>query len=261
MRNVIIWKYEDVDGSMPPFVRMFVYKGVKRTLNEFLYPTHILRDSQLAPRKLDEGGHCPWFNGDIKGQVVLMGYSSEQDLVTGNFGNVLVVCNTHDQAIHWLLKNSYQFYGEESDKKRARKVKAVDHIAITDHYIGIARKYAAKQLALQPVLIQPCTIENAVNKDPDNLDVLDIQVVNQAYEYKARADEVLLPRARKVVDNSDLDELLDSAIRKEESPGFEMKEPVDRSVGQGTELPPTKKSLSKKTFLQRIMGFMRVFGK
>lgn len=168
MRNVIIWKYEDVDGSMPPFVRMFVYKGVKRTLNEFLYPTYILRGSQLAPRKLDEVGHCTWFNGGIKGQVVLMGYSSEQDLMTGNFGNVLVVCNTHDQAIHWLLKNSYQFYGEESDKKRARKVKAIDHIAIADHYIGIARKYAAKQLALQPVLIQPCTLGNAVNKDPDN---------------------------------------------------------------------------------------------
>lgn len=233
MRNVIIWKYEDVDGSMPPFVRMFVYKGVKRTLNEFLYPTYILRGSQLAPRKLDEVGHCTWFNGDIKGQVVIMGYSSEQDLVTGNFGNVLVVCNSHDQAIHWLLKNSYQFYGEESDKKRARKVKAIDHIAIADHYIGIARKYAAKQLSGRPVLVQPCVLENAVNKDPDNPA---IQVVNQV----------------SVPDN----EVGLSQISK---PPVAPTPPASRVLNdQGA---PVRKKETKKTFLQRIMGFMRVFGK
>lgn len=232
MRNVIIWKYEDVEGSMPPFVRMFVYKGVKRTLNEFLYPTHILRGSQLAPRKLGEVGHCTWFNGDIKDQVVLMGYPSEQDLMKGNFGNVLAVCDTHDQAIHWLLKNSYQFYGEESDKKRARKVKAVDHIVIADHYIGIARKYAAKQLALQPVLIQPCTVENAVNKDPDNPA---IQIVDQV---TVQENEVGLSQISK--------------------PPVAPTPPESRVLNdQGA---PVRKE-TKKTFLQRIMGFMRVFGK
>lgn len=233
MRNVIIWKYEDVDGSMPPFVRMFVYKGVKRTLNEFLYPTHILRGSQLAPRKLDEVGHCTWFNGDIKGQVVLMGYSSEQDLMTGNFGNVLVVCNSHDQAIHWLLKNSYQFYGEESDKKRARKVKAIDHIEIADHYIGIARKYAAKQLSGRPVLVQPCVLENVVNKDPDNPA---IQVVNQV----------------SVPDN-------EVGLSQTSKPPAAPTPPASRVLNdQGA---PVRKKETKKTFLQRIMGFMRVFGK
>lgn len=242
MRNVTIWRYRDIehDNAFPAFVRVYQFKGRTQTLNQFLYPDYILRDGHLCGRGADKPV-VPWSPG-AKGQTVVMGYQSSDDLWAGK-GVPLVVLNSFEHALSWLNGNDFYFYGDESDRRVGVR-KYVNYHGRQEEYRNMAEAFD----------------NNPPPRPP---------VPQQAYEYKARADEVLLPRAKNVVDNSDLNELLASiptapVRQKEESPSFDMTEPVDRSGGfggQDPELPPIleyppKLHVGHKSFFRRVWDFL-----
>ncbi|ECB2088202.1 hypothetical protein EVH07_11875 [Salmonella enterica subsp. enterica serovar Newport] len=152
MRNVSIWENTEEWElqSTPTIIRMFQYKGNKRTLNEFLSPNYIHRGSQLAPRDLNQPGECTPFDLDVKGQVVLMGYSSITAAEEGN-GQPFKVFYTREQAIHWLVKNFFYFYGDESATRRCRKAVSMDFDAENRKYQAMAREYEKN-------LVKPVTV-------------------------------------------------------------------------------------------------------
>lgn len=161
MRNVSIWEnteeWELQDN--PTIIRMFQYKGNKRTLNEFLSPNYIHRGSQLAPRDLNQPGECTPFDLDVKGQVVLMGYSSITAAEEGN-GQPFMIFQSFERAVHWLVKNGYDFYGDESATRRCRKVVAMDLEAANQKYQAMAREY-------EKTLVKPVGVQgNVVVHDP-----------------------------------------------------------------------------------------------
>lgn len=238
MRNVTIWRYRDIehDNAFPAFVRVYQFKGRTQTLNQFLYPDYILRDGHLCGRGADKPV-VPW-SPSAKGQTVVMGYQSSDDLWAGK-GVPLVVLNSFEHALSWLNGNDFYFYGDESDRRVGVR-KYVNYHGRQEEYRNMAEAFD----------------NNPPPRPP---------VPQQAYEYKARADEVLLPRASKVVDNSGLDELLssidDKSIhQKEESPSFDMTEPVDRSGGFGYDssipVPPPKLPVEHKSFFRRVWDFL-----
>lgn len=152
MRNVSIWENTEEWElqSTPTIIRMFQYKGNKRTLNEFLSPNYIHRGSQLAPRDLNQPGECTPFDLGVKGQVVLMGYSSITAAEEGN-GQPFKVFHTREQAIHWLVKNFFYFYGDESATRRCRKAVSMDFDAENRKYQAMAREYEKN-------LVKPVTV-------------------------------------------------------------------------------------------------------
>lgn len=152
MRNVSIWENTEEWElqSTPTIIRMFQYKGNKRTLNEFLSPNYIHRGSQLAPRDLNRPGECTPFDLGVKGQVVLMGYSSIAAAEEGN-GQPFKVFYTREQAIHWLVKNFFYFYGDESATRRCRKAVSMDFDAENRKYQAMAREYEKN-------LVKPVTV-------------------------------------------------------------------------------------------------------
>lgn len=153
MRNVSIWTNEDWDWETPTTpvcIRLFQYKGVKNTLNEFLSPDYIHRGTNLAPRHLDVPGRCTFFDDKVKGQVVLMGYNGISLAEEGR-GEPYKVFPSLERAVHWLIKNGYEFYGYESATKRARKIKAMDFEAEQKIYIDMARE-------VEKNLVKPVTV-------------------------------------------------------------------------------------------------------
>lgn len=140
MRNVTIWEFTDAVCDMPPYARVYVYKGNRRTLNEFLSPNFIQRDDHIVPRDRDVVHHAVPCELNHKGLTVVMGYSSLGDLEKG-VGTPLVVFNTHEHSVHWMIKNGYEFHGEESDRFRRRKVKVVDIWFERKQYQKIADEY------------------------------------------------------------------------------------------------------------------------
>ncbi|AUG88164.1 hypothetical protein AB4U81_003516 [Salmonella enterica] len=222
MRNVTIWDYNDVVCDLPPFARLYTYKGNKRTLNEFLYPAYIYRDGHLAPRSLDDTGVCTPFDLNKKGQAVFIGYSSEDDMVNGRRG-LYMVFNSFEQAVNWMFKNGYDFYGEESSTARRRKVKNVDFYAERKKYLDIAHQYEQSK---KSVLIKPC-----------------VSVAEEA----------------SVVDNSDLNQAIKSL--KPTPPASRVLNDQGAPVGVDPELPPIlqyppKVSDSHKSFFRRLMDFL-----
>lgn len=222
MRNVTIWDYNDVVCDLPPFARLYTYKGNKRTLNEFLYPAYIYRDGHLAPRSLDDTGVCTPFDLNKKGQAVFIGYSSEDDMVNGRRG-LYMVFNSFEQAVNWMFKNGYDFYGEESSTARRRKVKNVDFYAERKKYLDIAHQYEQSK---KSVLIKPC-----------------VSVAEEA----------------SVVDNSDLNQAIKSL--KPTPPASRVLNDQGAPVGADPELPPIlqyppKVSDSRKSFFRRLMDFL-----
>lgn len=140
MRNVTIWELNDVVADVPPFVRMYTYKGYKGTLNEFLYPNFVHREDHIVPRDRNTPGNaipCKLFQ---KGMTVIVGYSSLDCIEKGD-GIPMLVFNTFEQAVNWMIRNNYDYYGEESSHARRRKVKAVDFFTERRKYIEIARDY------------------------------------------------------------------------------------------------------------------------
>lgn len=221
MRNVTIWDYNDVVCDLPPFARLYTYKGNKRTLNEFLYPAYIYRDGHLAPRSLDDTGVCTPFDLNKKGQAVFIGYSSEDDMVNGRRG-LYMVFNSFDQAVNWMFKNGYDFYGEESSTARRRKVKNVDFYAERKKYLDIAHQYEQSK---KSVLIKPCV---------------------------SVGEEI-------VVDNSDLNQAIKSL--KPTPPASGVLNNQGAPVGVDPELPPIlqyppKVCDSRKSFFRRLMDFL-----
>ncbi|WPJ72072.1 hypothetical protein DEEACLCL_00055 [Salmonella phage CRW-SP2] len=181
MRNVTIWENTD-SLKNSPFVRVFVYKGNNRTLNEFLSPNFILRDKNICARypnsPADKQG-LPFTPGiESKGQVVIMGYDSTDAMFTGN-GYPLVLLRNWDTALLWLIVNNFYFYGDESVTRRVRKLVPVDVDARQHEYVMQARFYQKRQ--------------NNLDDDWDNLD-------------DDCGQEP--PRAKNVVDNTDLNEAL-----------------------------------------------------
>lgn len=226
MRNVTIWDYNDVVCDLPPFARLYTYKGNKRTLNEFLYPAYIYRDGHLAPRSLEETGVCTPFDINKKGQAIFIGYSSEDDMVNGRRG-LYMVFNTFEQAVNWLFKNGYDFYGEESSTARRRKVKNVDFYAERKKYLDIAHQYEQSK---KSVLIKPCvTVGEEVG----------------------------------VVDNSDLNQAIKSL--KPTPLASRSLNDLDKRFPDGyPELPPilqypvteSKKPVERKSFFRRLLDFL-----
>lgn len=140
MRNVTIWELNDERADFSPFVRLFTYKGYKGTLNEFLYPDFIHREDHIVPRDRNTPGiviPCKLFQ---KGMTVISGYDSLESLEKGK-GVPMLVFNTFEQAVNWLVRNGYDYYGEESSHARRRKAKVVDFYAERRKYIEIARDY------------------------------------------------------------------------------------------------------------------------
>ncbi|UQS93031.1 hypothetical protein BRM13313_00101 [Salmonella phage BRM 13313] len=225
MRNVTIWDYNDVVCDLPPFARLYTYKGNKRTLNEFLYPAYIYRDGHLAPRSLDDTGVCTPFDLNKKGQAVFIGYSSEDDMVNGRRG-LYMVFNSFEQAVNWMFKNGYDFYGEESSTARRRKVKNVDFYAERKKYLDIAHQYEQSK---KSVLIKPC-----------------VSVAEEA----------------SVVDNSDLNQAIKSLKPTPPTPpASRVLNDQGAPVGVVPELPPIlqyppKVSDSRKSFFRRLMDFL-----
>ncbi|AEW24359.1 hypothetical protein PI33_gp107 [Escherichia phage ECML-4] len=225
MRNVTIWDYNDVVCDLPPFARLYTYKGNKRTLNEFLYPAYIYRDGHLAPRSLDDTGVCTPFDLNKKGQAVFIGYSSEDDMVNGRRG-LYMVFNSFEQAVNWMFKNGYDFYGEESSTARRRKVKNVDFYAERKKYLDIAHQYEQSK---KSVLIKPC-----------------VSVAEEA----------------SVVDNSDLNQAIKSLKPTPPTPpASRVLNDQGAPVGVDPELPPIlqyppKVSDSRKSFFRRLMDFL-----
>ena len=141
MRNVSIWELNEViSRDTPPIVRLFRYKGVKRTLNEFLSPVYVYRDGGFFRRDKNIPNLGMTFDLSIKGQVVLMGYGSLEQSEKGQ-GAPLMVFGSFEQAVHWLIRNGYDFYGEESANWRRRKVKSVDLVDLNLMYQAMAREY------------------------------------------------------------------------------------------------------------------------
>lgn len=141
MRNVSIWELNEViSHDTPPIVRLFQYKGVKRTLNEFLSPVYVYRDGGFFRRDKNIPNLGMTFDLSIKGQVVLMGYGSLEQSENGQ-GAPLMVFSSFEQAVHWLIRNGYDFYGEESANWRRRKVKSVDLVDLNLMYQAMAREY------------------------------------------------------------------------------------------------------------------------
>lgn len=141
MRNVSIWELNEViSHGTPPIVRLFQYKGVKRTLNEFLSPVYVYRDGGFFRRDKNIPNLGMTFDLSIKGQVVLMGYGSLEQSENGQ-GAPLMVFSSFEQAVHWLIRNGYDFYGEESANWRRRKVKSVDLVDLNLMYQAMAREY------------------------------------------------------------------------------------------------------------------------
>ena len=141
MRNVSIWELNEViSHDIPPIVRLFQYKGVKRTLNEFLSPVYIYRDGGLFRRDKNIPNLGIPFDLGVKDQVVLMGYGSLEQAENGP-GTPLMVVSSFEQAVHWLVRNGYDFYGYESANWRRRKAKAMDFDAENMKYQFMAREY------------------------------------------------------------------------------------------------------------------------
>lgn len=170
MRNVTIWELNDVVVDVPPFVRMYTYKGYKGTLNEFLYPNFVHREDHIVPRNRNTPGNaipCKLFQ---KGMTVIVGYSSLDCIEKGD-GIPMLVFNTFEQAVNWMVRNNYDYYGEESSHARRRKVKAVDFFTERRKYIEIARDYEtmvrSREVPLPPA--PPVPLPTRVVKDDDSL--------------------------------------------------------------------------------------------
>ncbi|UJD04926.1 hypothetical protein PWKp5_00183 [Klebsiella phage PWKp5] len=170
MRNVTIWELNDVVADVPPFVRMYTYKGYKGTLNEFLYPNFVHREDHIVPRDRNAPGNaipCKLFQ---KGMTVIVGYSSLDCIEKGD-GIPMLVFNTFEQAVNWMVRNNYDYYGEESSHARRRKVKAVDFFTERRKYIEIARDYEtmvrSREVPVPPA--PPVPPKTRVVKDDDSL--------------------------------------------------------------------------------------------
>lgn len=159
MRNVTIWELNDVVVDVPPFVRMYTYKGYKGTLNEFLYPNFVHREDHIVPRNRNTPGNaipCKLFQ---KGMTVIVGYSSLDCIEKGD-GIPMLVFNTFEQAVNWMVRNNYDYYGEESSHARRRKVKAVDFFTERRKYIEIARDYET-MVRSREVPVKPTVVDNS----------------------------------------------------------------------------------------------------
>lgn len=167
MRNVTIWELNDVVVDVPPFVRMYTYKGYKGTLNEFLYPNFVHREDHIVPRNRNTPGNaipCKLFQ---KGMTVIVGYSSLDCIEKGD-GIPMLVFNTFEQAVNWMVRNNYDYYGEESSHARRRKVKAVDFFTERRKYIEIARDYEtmvrSREVPVSPTNIDTSHINNVISE-------------------------------------------------------------------------------------------------
>lgn len=177
MRNVSIWELNEViSHDTPPIVRLFQYKGVKRTLNEFLSPVYVYRDGGFFRRDKNIPNLGMTFDLSIKGQVVLMGYGSLEQSEKGQ-GAPLMVFGSFEQAVHWLIRNGYDFYGEESANWRRRKVKSVDLVDLNLMYQAMAREYEKN-------LVKPVVQENNVVNTTSESSHHDVNIV-PACETKA----------------------------------------------------------------------------
>lgn len=177
MRNVSIWELNEViSRDTPPIVRLFRYKGVKRTLNEFLSPVYVYRDGGFFRRDKNIPNLGMTFDLSIKGQVVLMGYGSLEQSEKGQ-GAPLMVFGSFEQAVHWLIRNGYDFYGEESANWRRRKVKSVDLVDLNLMYQAMAREYEKN-------LVKPVVQENNVVNTTSESSHHDVNIV-PACETKA----------------------------------------------------------------------------
>lgn len=79
-----------------------------------------------------------------------MGYSSITAAEEGN-GQPFKVFHTREQAIHWLVKNFFYFYGDESATRRCRKAVSMDFDAENRKYQAMAREYEKN-------LVKPVTV-------------------------------------------------------------------------------------------------------
>lgn len=167
MRNVTIWELNEViSHDIPPIVRFFQYKGVKRTLNEFLSPVYIYRDGGFFRRDKNIPNLGTNFDLGVKGQVVLMGYGSLEQSEKGQ-GAPLMVFGSFEKAVHWLVRNGYEFFGEESANWRRRKTIAMDLDAENLKYQAIAREYE-KSLG-NPVVVKDNKYIAALDRQPVNI--------------------------------------------------------------------------------------------
>lgn len=177
MRNVSIWELNEViSRDTPPIVRLFRYKGVKRTLNEFLSPVYVYRDGGFFRRDKNIPNLGMTFDLSIKDQVVLMGYGSLEQSEKGQ-GAPLMVFGSFEQAVHWLIRNGYDFYGEESANWRRRKVKSVDLVDLNLMYQAMAREYEKN-------LVKPVVQENNVVNTTSESSHHDVNII-PACETKA----------------------------------------------------------------------------
>lgn len=160
MRNVSIWvnDAEWHEINTPTCLRLFQYKGVKRTLNEFLSPKYIHRDNGFFQRGKNIPNLGTNFDLAVKGQVVLMGYSGITAAEEGN-GQPFMIFPSLEQAVHWLVKHGYDFYGYESANCRRRKTTPMDFDAENMKYHVMAREY-------EKSLEEPVVVKNNVVVHP-----------------------------------------------------------------------------------------------
>lgn len=105
-----------------------------------------------------------------------MGYGSLEQSEKGQ-GAPLMVFGSFEQAVHWLIRNGYDFYGEESANWRRRKVKSVDLVDLNLIYQAMAREYEKN-------LVKPVVQENNVVNTTSESSHHDVNIV-PACETKA----------------------------------------------------------------------------
>lgn len=172
MRNVTMWTRDwdlhRVSLDRPFYYRLYVYKGVPRTLNEFLYPELICRDKHIVPRDRNQSGvNIPF---DLKkGQVVLLGWNLLRDKIDKNYNNSILVFESYEDAIDYLVQKDYRFYGEEQANNRARKLKLGNHSSYQKYHDQIDR--AKAKIASRPAeVLKQLEAKHAVDVIPACVD-------------------------------------------------------------------------------------------
>lgn len=132
MRNVTIWSTRQ---PFHRFMRLYEYKGHTGTLNEFVSPFFVYRDSAFRPRG-DRIG--PTTSHDIKkGHAVLMCYQDGKAVERGD-GFPHRMFSSMNEAICWLIENHYEFQADESHRYRRCTVKVIDWTVRRQEYTDIA---------------------------------------------------------------------------------------------------------------------------
>lgn len=144
MRNVTIWKRKGFGNSDIWVTRVYTYRGVKRTLNQFLSPKYILRDGHicLRDRKADSIGALRREFTDKKGVTCIV----KQNTASGDMIFVAVV-DSFEAAVAYVMNAGLEFWGDESDNKVGHIKLKCDRVARQKEFENLLKRRAGDDLS------------------------------------------------------------------------------------------------------------------